>query len=362
MRRSESSGESAGAEYLAVVALTREHRHRVVLAVGLVSLLALTVGPVLGHHVASGLTAPLAGWDHVGQLCLVALHLLLEPVHTGFHVLLGAGLTYALSDRARAWWRMRRTLAPLDVGSVAPGGAIAVAAAAAGLDPQRLRVVDGLPNPAFTAGWWRPTVYVARGLPLQLTRQELAAVLAHEAAHVRRRDPLRLSLLRFLACTLFWVPALRRLAADVADDAEILADDAAAGAGPLVLASALVRVAALATARPAPLLVPDTVAFAPGDLLDRRVRRLLGEDTAPVSHVTRRSVLGALAALVVVWMSMVSVIHPLPGAVSAESVHCEHHGGSPVTHLFCRDGSHASRHEGICPHATGVRTAGKPTG
>ena len=107
-----------------------------------------------------------------------------------------------------------------------------------------MRVVSGLPTPAFTVGWLRPRVYVDAALAGLLTADELAAVLAHEEAHVARRDPLRLSALRFLACTLFFLPALRRLAADAADEAEIAADDRAAGlagaGAPLALASAIV--------------------------------------------------------------------------------------------------------------------------
>ena len=71
-------------------------------------------------------------------------------------------------------------------------------------------VVSGLPNPAFTVGWFHPMVYVAAELAEWLTSDELAAVLAHERAHLGRRDPLRLSVLRFLGRTLFWLPALHR--------------------------------------------------------------------------------------------------------------------------------------------------------
>ena len=43
-------------------------------------------------------------------------------------------------------------------------------------------------------------------------RQHGDLQVAHEGAHVRRYDPLRFSLLRAMACALFWLPALRRLA------------------------------------------------------------------------------------------------------------------------------------------------------
>ena len=106
---------------------------------------------------------------------------------------------------------------------------------------------------------------------------ELNAVLAHEQAHVVRRDPLRLAALRFLACTLFWLPALRRLADDVTDEAEIAADDIAAGDQPLVLASAILRVASWRDLRAGPLGAIGATGFTCRDLLERRIRRLAGE-------------------------------------------------------------------------------------
>ena len=41
---------------------------------------------------------------------------------------------------------------------------LGIAACAAGLAPERIRVVEGLPNPAFTAGWYAPRVYVDAAL------------------------------------------------------------------------------------------------------------------------------------------------------------------------------------------------------
>lgn len=345
MRAVRDPDSSAGVAYLAPVALTGEQRHRRLLLLAICGLIVLSFTPIVGHHLAGGADALLAGVDHLGQLCLVALHLLLGPVHTAFHFLLAAGVAYATWDRARAWRAMRTALAPLDAACPAASGAFAVAARLAGLEVRRLRVVEGLPNPAFTAGWWRPTVYVARALAERLTPAELAAVLAHEAAHVRRRDPLRLSTLRFAAHALFWIPALRRLADDVADEAEVQADDAAATRDPIALAAALVAVAAWPAAG-AP--VRGAVGFVKRDLLDRRVRRLLGEETMPQTHVTRRSLLGAAAALALVWASSVAVVHPLPPRGAHHAAHCAHHAWA-ITHLFCRPDAVTS---GECPHAS----------
>ena len=193
----------------AVVNREQVHRRRLLLGIGV--LLFLSVSPVFGHHLARGTDTLLPNVDHIGELCLVALHALLAPVHEGAHVLVFAGLAYAAWDRLRAWQRMRHVLGSLDARIPALGDAFAGAASRAGVERSLIRVVRGLPNPAFTAGFTRPLIYVAESLQRELSIDQLAAVLAHEAAHVRRRDPLRLSVLRFFAHVLFWLPAFRRL-------------------------------------------------------------------------------------------------------------------------------------------------------
>lgn len=337
----------------------REQRRRRVLVLGIAGLILLAFTPVLGHHAFTATSASLAGVDHIGQLCLIALHEIVEPVHDLAHLLLAAGVAWATWDRARAWRRVRRTLGPVEAAQPAPDDPFWTAAAAAGVDPARVRVVDGLPVPAFTVGWWRPAIYVAADLAERLSPPELAAVLAHEGAHVARRDPLRLSALRFLAHTLFWLPVLRRLADDVADEAEILADDAAVRAlrgRSLVLASALVSLARGARGAPSVAggLAGATVGFVRLDLLDRRVRRLAGEDAAPRSHLTRRSTAGAMSVLTIVWLSGLVLVHPMPAAgMMARHQHCLHPGHPAASHLFCRHGTslRSAANTEHCPHA-----------
>lgn len=328
------------APYRPATLASREDRHRRAVLLGFAGLIVLSMSPVFGHHVAEGMDTLLAGRDHLWALCLTALHHLIAPVHYLFHVLIVAGLAYAIWDRVRAWLTVRRALAPLDAEVPRPDDLFWQAARAAGIDPERLRVVSGLPNPAFTVGWFRPLVYVATELAEWLTPEELVAVLAHERAHVDRRDPLRLSVLRFLGHVLFWIPALHRLAADVADEAEIAADDVAAAGRPLVLASAIL---ALAHWQTSPALVRATVGVSMGfpvgfyrpDLLDRRIRRLAGEAPPVTSHVTRRSLVGAALALGLVWTSGVLMAHPLPSERHDVPTHCTHEGEWAVSHLFC---------------------------
>ena len=58
----------------------RSHRRVTLVAIG--ALIVLGAGPVYVHHLFSlGAAHVFAGIDHVGSLCLTALHLLLLPVH-----------------------------------------------------------------------------------------------------------------------------------------------------------------------------------------------------------------------------------------------------------------------------------------
>lgn len=323
--------------------VAREQAHRRTILVGVGGLIVLSMSPVFGHHLSASAELILEGKDHLWRLCLIAAHQLAAPVHLLFHGLIIAGLLYAAYDRLVAWTRMRRILGRLRAARPRPRDPFSRAASLAELNPDWLRVVDGLPVPAFTTGFLRPRVYVARSLVQRLSFDELTAVLAHEASHAGRRDPLRLSLLRMLSCALFWLPALRRLAADAADEAEIRADDHAARRDPLILASAILALGQNSE----PLRVSPGSAFQQPDLFERRIRRLAGEVVSPRSHVNRRSVAGAFGILLVAWTAGVLVTHPLPAAGSR--AHCEHHDGSPLGHLFCLGFIHAVRAQD-CPH------------
>lgn len=80
---------------------------------------------------------------------------------------------------------------------------------------------------AFCAGLLAPRIVLSSGAIDRLGSDELASVIAHEAAHARRRDPLRLMILTTLADALYFLPAARRMAARYATLAEIDADASA---------------------------------------------------------------------------------------------------------------------------------------
>lgn len=338
---------------LSAALILREQTHRRAVLWAIALLLVLSTSPVFAHHLAIGAHLLLGGMDHLGAFCLAALHLLFAPVHYGFHVVLTLGLAYAVWDRWRAWHSGARALALLEAIVPVPEDPFWRAAVKASIDPRRIRIVEGLPCPALTTGIIRPVVYVARDLVVELTPDELVSVLAHEGAHLLQRDPLRLSLLRFLACTLFWIPALRRLADDMADEAEILADDHAVRGRPLVLATAILTLAQRPTRGRLAESPAGVVPFHRADLLDRRIRRLAGQPVPAGTHLTRRSVFGALVALSLVWTSGLLMASPLPAAVAlAPGAHCEHHAESAIRHLFCL-GKPFTRLAHECPHGTG---------
>lgn len=96
---------------------------------------------------------------------------------------------------------------------------------------------------AFTHGFLNPRIYISTGLLASLERDEKKAVFLHELHHRRRLDPLRFFLLNILKDSFFYIPAVKYLASSAIAKGEHEADLAGAGAGPLSLASALVKVA-----------------------------------------------------------------------------------------------------------------------
>ena len=327
------------------------HGRRALIVTGILTIIATS--PVLGHHLSNRVSDALAGRDHVWVVCLVALHELLGPVHTIFHMLLFLGIAYAILDRTRAWFTTRRTLRLIVARRATRDDPVWESAALLDVPHDVLLLADNLPNPAFTIGWIRPQIYVDARLQSELTHDQLGAVLAHEYAHVRRRDPARLTLLRALGCMLFWLPALRRLAEDVADDAEIAADDFAVRCDPLALASAILHLAQWpAGGRGSAQFGAGRsdggrgiVGFQRDAMLDRRIHRLLGDDARIVTHVTWPSIFTGIAALLLAWSSGMAVAHPM----TSESAHCAHHHAWAIEHLFCRVGQNAPNDIG-CPH------------
>lgn len=136
--------------------------------------------------------------------------------------------------------------------------------------PPTARVLELDAPQAFLVGALRPLLVVTRGLLDETHRAELDVVLAHERAHLARRDPLR-TLLAHLALS-FHLPGLaRHLANELAVAHEMAADELAARSVKCELRVADTLVKLARAHRAAGLLVTSFGASG----LERRVQGLL---------------------------------------------------------------------------------------
>jgi len=97
---------------------------------------------------------------------------------------------------------------------------------------------------AIAAGFTRPTLLVSQWMLSQLDSGELASVVAHEIAHVARRDYLVGWLATLLRDAFYYLPTSRTAHRQLQREKEIACDELAASLTkrPLALASALAKV------------------------------------------------------------------------------------------------------------------------
>jgi Zn-dependent protease with chaperone function len=142
-------------------------------------------------------------------------------------------------------------------------------------------------------GFRRPTIVISQDLLTVLGDQELRAVLAHEIAHVRRRDYLLNWLGVVLRAALFYLPPWPVAWQVLAEVREHRADRLAAAytADPLTLASALIKVWRYTPGRLAPWGAVGLLAR--HGRLEARIRRLL-EPEPPGRPFWRTAVAGVV--------------------------------------------------------------------
>jgi hypothetical protein len=196
-----------------------------------------------------------------------------------------------------------------------------VVRAAARLLRAALRRPDGS-QPAYTIGLLRPRVVISGALSRALSPSELAAVVEHEAAHARHRDPLGILVMQ-LAADLQWPApfAARRMRAwrralELARDEEACArgacaEDLAAG----ILAGARL-------ARDGARAFSAAIVESDADALRERVYRLLSVRAWRASPPARRLGFPLVAALLLgggVFVGCTcgeSTVRGLPGVVA----------------------------------------------
>jgi Zn-dependent protease with chaperone function len=117
-------------------------------------------------------------------------------------------------------------------------------AIATGIAPPEVRLRSGCPGGAFTTGIRRPWIAVDPELARTLDDSELDALLAHEMAHIRLRDPMLCLLTGVCRDLVFFLPAIHLAGFWLRREQEEAADDLAAGCTrrPAALASSILKV------------------------------------------------------------------------------------------------------------------------
>jgi Zn-dependent protease with chaperone function len=203
-----------------------------------------------------------------------------------------------LARRVGAHRHARRAAAAARAeGPVPPALQATVARLAADLRvaPPEVALAETCAGGAYVVGTRRPTIVIGRDLLDRLDAEELDGVLAHELAHVRRRDNLVATVLGTVRDLAFFVPGGGWAVSQLHRERERAADDSAVAATgrPAALASGLLKT--LEGAEP----LQPCAALAPSASLVERVTELI-EERPPVSRVRRGVELGAVGGTAVV--------------------------------------------------------------
>ncbi|MBL8858025.1 MAG: hypothetical protein JNL28_05950 [Planctomycetes bacterium] len=208
-----------------------------------------------------------------------------DTAATWIRVALGlwaAGVAFGLARWACQWNRLLRSLddrVPIRSG-VLHDLFTALRTSTGSRAPVRLCRAPGIGAP-ITLGVRRAEICVPPRAEAELQPDEITALLAHELAHVERRDPAWLVVSRAIEVVFFFQPLNRLCARWLSDEAEYLADDwAVAHTGERVgLASCLTEVAGWMVHTDESALVVAMAAR--GTRLSLRVGRLLDENHEP---------------------------------------------------------------------------------
>jgi beta-lactamase regulating signal transducer with metallopeptidase domain len=151
--------------------------------------------------------------------------------------------------------------------------------------PHRITLLESATiNVPVTVGLFRPVVVLPSDLMPGLRQQDLSVVIAHEYAHIRRRDFLVHILCEFFTLPVFWHPGIRYLMSKISYTRELACYEyAAVQVGKRQLyAQTLLRVASLCLHAPN----GDAMGLSifDGDNLEVRIMRLT-EKRSPLSRI-----------------------------------------------------------------------------
>lgn len=269
-------------------------RHRAIVLLAALPLV-LATALLFAASLPSLIALVLPGRDHCvvhddGHAHLCFVHLPPSGIHAGLLVALLALVLVPVVRGAVTTWRVR--------------GAERIVAVLAATGEHHVdlgvTILESAHPLCFTAGLLRPRVLLSRGLFDTLTSEERSVVLAHEHAHVRRRDALTASVVDMLGVLQTrhirrWLVRELSVAAEQACDEEAAASvrDRVAVAATILCVERMTRDAKLSA------LDPVTVAFG-ACAVQRRVESLLGDPLLPRSLRRVGVIVGAVVFAVLV--------------------------------------------------------------
>ncbi len=176
----------------------------------------------------------------------------------------------------------------------------------------RVRVADDSDISAFTYGIVKPIICLSSGLIHSLNDSELAAVVAHEVGHIKRRDNLGIFLALFIRDFLWPLPISHQLFAIFVSEKEFAADEFAVRVtgDPVELAGAIVSVAKAAHSKKA--LSPAYATFFSNKATAKtRIHRLLQSGDTVQTSVLRLITGALISALILVSVVGLAYAQPL---------------------------------------------------
>lgn len=241
----------------------------------------------------------------------------LAPYVTAAYLL---GVSLMLVRLTVALWggqRLRRASTPIQDASLLASirrqaERIGLAAVPAALWCRRVSV-------PVVVGIVRPAILVPAQLATGLAPDQLASLLAHELAHIRRHDLLVNLLQRLIEAVLFFHPAVWLVSRAISRERENCCDDAVLALGwkPAQYADALLKMAELCFSPPAlPLPRSPALLAASGESpsqFKRRLLRVLGVDPAPQVRLTRGGIVWLALALVPLFAAPLWLSRPAAG-------------------------------------------------
>lgn len=214
-----------------------------------------------------------------------------------------AELLWAASASILLFVRLRKTSYRAPVARMPAEAELrAFNAASARIAPETdasLRIVAASEVPGVR-GIWHGTVLLPDGLSAALSPAELEAVLAHELAHVRRRDNLTAAVVRVVTSVFWFHPLLWWMERKMLTEREAACDHLAiaSGSGPREYAAGVLAVCRMALAGHFSPRQPAG-AYASGPVLKQRMEQIMSIKAVSPSPLVVRLIPAVLAVLLI---------------------------------------------------------------